>query len=133
MAKISVDKILEKLSLEDLVGQVLCYDISDNDDPKEVEEIIKNIRPGGIFITHMTAEKIKMYTEMVGNISVNILIWHRIWLKIFILVFTSHSAKHILHLKFSIKRTRSLYQLSLWIKSKIIKQRNWWRSLKLNV
>ena len=67
MAKISVDKILEKLSLEDLVGQVLCYDISDNDDPKEVEEIIKNIRPGGIFITHMTAEKIKMYTEMVNK------------------------------------------------------------------
>ena len=36
-----IDKILDELSLEDLVGQVLCYDISDKDDPAEIEKIIQ--------------------------------------------------------------------------------------------
>ena len=62
-----IDKILDELSLEDLVGQVLCYDISDKDDPAEIEKIIQKIRPGGLFLTHMTAEKIKMYTDMVNK------------------------------------------------------------------
>ena len=63
----TIDERIEKLSLEDLVGQVLCYDIYDHDDPKDVENIIKEIKPGGIFLTGMSSEKIKMYTEMVNK------------------------------------------------------------------
>lgn len=63
----TIDERLDKLSLEDLVGQVLCYDIYDSDDPKEVEKIIRRIKPGGIFITGMSPEKIKLYTDMVNK------------------------------------------------------------------
>ncbi len=63
----TVEERVNSLSLEDLVGQVLCFDIYDHEDPKEVEQIIKKIRPGGIFITHMSPEKIKMYTDMVNK------------------------------------------------------------------
>lgn len=63
----AIQDILDGLSLEDLVGQVFCYDIYEKDDPEEVEEIIKKIRPGGLFFTNMSGEKIAMYTEMANK------------------------------------------------------------------
>ncbi len=63
----NIDEIINGLSLEDLVGQVLCYDIYDKDSPEEVEKIVSKIKPGGIFLTGMTAEKIKLYTDMVNK------------------------------------------------------------------
>ena len=59
--------IINKLSDADLVGQTLCYDIYDHDEPKEVEKIIKEIKPGAIYLANMTGEKIKMYTDMVNK------------------------------------------------------------------
>lgn len=61
------EEFLNNLTDEDLVGQVLCYDIYDHDDPQEVENIIREIRPGAIYLSQMTYEKIKMYTEMVNR------------------------------------------------------------------
>ncbi|MBE7068587.1 MAG: hypothetical protein E7381_04720 [Clostridiales bacterium] len=63
----TIEERLQNLELEDLVGQTLCYDIYDRDDPKEIEEILKKIRPGGIFLTRMSQEKIKMYTDMANK------------------------------------------------------------------
>ena len=57
----------QKLDLRDLVGQTLCYDIYDKDDPQEVEKIISKIKPGGIFVTDMTKEKIRFYEEMANK------------------------------------------------------------------
>lgn len=62
-----LDELLNELSLEDVVGQVLCYDIYDKDDPCEVEKIISKIKPGGIFLTDMSPEKIELYTNMVNK------------------------------------------------------------------
>lgn len=62
-----IDEIINGLSLEDLVGQLLCYDIYDKDYPEEVEKIISKIKPGGIFVTGMSGAKIKMYTDMVNK------------------------------------------------------------------
>ena len=61
------NNIIKKLSDEDLVGQVLCYDIYDRDIPEEVESILKQIRPGAIYLSGMTYEKIKMYTKMANK------------------------------------------------------------------
>ena len=61
-----IKNILDSLSLEDLVGQVLCYDIYDKDDPKEVEEVIKKIRPGGLFFSSMSTEKIKLIIDKIA-------------------------------------------------------------------
>lgn len=67
MTEKRIFSLLDGLTTEDLVGQVLCYDIYDKDDPAQVEKIVREIRPGGIFVTGMSAEKIKMYRDMVNK------------------------------------------------------------------
>ena len=42
--------LLKELTTEDMVGQLLCYDVYDKDDVNEVDEILRRIKPGGIFI-----------------------------------------------------------------------------------
>lgn len=61
------ENLFTQLDDADLVGQLLCYDIYDKDDPKEVEEILAAIRPGGIFLTNLGEEKVKLYTEMANK------------------------------------------------------------------
>lgn len=62
-----IEKLLNDLSLEELVGQVLCYDVYERDDMEKLEEIISRIKPGGLFITGMTPERIKTLTDMVNR------------------------------------------------------------------
>ena len=56
------EKILKEMTVEEICGQLLCYDIYEKDNPKEVEKIVSRIKPGGIFVSNMSAEKIKLYT-----------------------------------------------------------------------
>lgn len=63
----TIEERMNKLTLEDMIGQTLCYDIYAHDNPEEVEEIFKKIRPGGIFLVGMTVEQIKMYTDMANK------------------------------------------------------------------
>ncbi len=65
----TAEERVEKLSLDELAGQVLCFDIYGKEDPKEVEENVKKMRPGGIFLQGTTAEQIKLYTEMAEKYS----------------------------------------------------------------
>ena len=65
--KKELNEILNGLSLEDMVGQLLCYDIYPKDDPCEVEKVLAKIRPGGLFLTGMTGEQIAAYTEMANR------------------------------------------------------------------
>ena len=64
---VDYDKIVDSLSIEDLAGQVLCYDISWKDDPVEVDKILNKIKPGGLFLTNTTKEMIAHYSEVVNN------------------------------------------------------------------
>jgi beta-N-acetylhexosaminidase len=61
------NQILKTLTEEDLIGQLLCYDIYDKDDPVEVEKVLKEIHPGGIYVKGMTPEKIAMYRDMANK------------------------------------------------------------------
>lgn len=61
------DKIIDSLSLEDLCAQLLCVDISDKADPTVIEEMLKTVKPGGIFVAGMSAEKIKYYKELANK------------------------------------------------------------------
>lgn len=65
--KFNAEEILQSLTLEDLAGQVLCYDVSANDVPEEVEKHIAKIKPGGLFLANMTPEQIKLYTDMANK------------------------------------------------------------------
>ncbi len=62
-----IEQIIATLSVEDACGQILCYDIYDKDDPAEVEAIVSKIKPGGIFVEDMPAEKVKAYVDMIGK------------------------------------------------------------------
>ncbi len=57
----------EELDDRDLIGQVLCYDIHDNDVPQEAEADIRHIRPGTLYLDNMSREKIRMYTDMANR------------------------------------------------------------------
>ena len=57
----------DELDDRDLIGQVLCYDIYDKDDPEEVEAILRHIRPGALYLDQMSREKIRMYTDMANR------------------------------------------------------------------
>ena len=60
---------IDKLTLEDLVGQVLCPDISSKDDPESVVKMLREQKPGGIFVTHMSRDMVKYYTDVANEVS----------------------------------------------------------------
>ncbi len=62
-----IEERLQGLKLEDLVGQLLCFEIYDTDNPDKIEKILSKIKPGGIFMAGMPSEKIKMYADMTNK------------------------------------------------------------------
>ena len=63
-------ELIEKMSLEDLASQILCQEIYDYDDPEKIEKKLADLKPGSLFVTDMSPEKIKMYTDMANKYSV---------------------------------------------------------------
>ena len=63
----SKDEMITALTAEELCGQLLCLDIYEKDDPEEVEKVISRIKPGGIFVSSMSKEKTKLYTDMANK------------------------------------------------------------------
>ena len=64
---LDVEQKISELTLEDLVGQTLCLSISNKSKPEEVEEIVKRVKPGGIFVLNMTQESVQFYRDMVNK------------------------------------------------------------------
>ncbi len=62
-----IERIVNSLTLEEKIGQLLCIEISAKADPAKVEEYVRRVLPGGIFLVGMTAEQIKFYTDMVNE------------------------------------------------------------------
>ncbi len=58
-----IHKIVDGLSDEELIGQLLCYDVYGKDDFEKNEKIFKHIHPGAFFFKGMTVEQIKKYKE----------------------------------------------------------------------
>ena len=65
----SLQETIAALTTEELCGQLLCLDVYEKDDPAEVEKVISRIKPGGLFVSAMPAEKIKLYTDMANKYS----------------------------------------------------------------
>ena len=63
----TIEEKINELTVDDMIGQTLCYDIYAHDNPEEVEAILKKIRPGGIFLVGMTTTQIKTYTDMANK------------------------------------------------------------------
>ena len=62
-----IQKIVDGLSLDELIGQVLCYQLSEDENLEELEEFIKKVRPGGVFFSGVSSEKIKTYVDMINK------------------------------------------------------------------
>ncbi len=67
MEEKDLDKIIENLTTEDLVGQTICLDISNKDTPDQIEKIIKHIKPGGLFMSNTTTERIRIFTDIANK------------------------------------------------------------------
>ena len=64
-----IQKILDSLTDEELIGQLLCYDVYGKDDLKEKEAFFQKVHPGSFFFKGMTPEQIKAYKEMAERYS----------------------------------------------------------------
>ena len=62
-----MEKLLASMELEDLCGQLLCYELTPKDDPEVIDKLFQKIRPGGIFVANMTAEQIKLFTDIANK------------------------------------------------------------------
>ena len=52
-----IKKIVDEMSIEDLCGQVLCYDVQPKDTEEETMEIIKKIRPGSLYLCEIDSSE----------------------------------------------------------------------------
>lgn len=69
MTSEKIEKIIESMDLDDLVGQLLCYAApvgSYKGEHDAFEEIVKRTKPGGLFINDGTDAEIKKMTDL-GN------------------------------------------------------------------
>ena len=58
---INANEILKALTLDEKIGQLLCYDLTallDKDNLEEIENYAKNTLPGNFFIWGVTKEKV---------------------------------------------------------------------------
>lgn len=67
-AKIYAEKMFDELSVQDLAGQLMCIQVNARTSYEEFEEVVKEIRPGGLFFGgNTTKERIKKCTEIVNK------------------------------------------------------------------
>lgn len=65
-----IEKIIDDLSIEELIGQMMCLPVGEGYDPKKVEEKFKKYKPGSIFVEFKNpANLTKLYSEMANRIS----------------------------------------------------------------
>lgn len=62
-----IKKLAGELTLEDICGQLINFNVSGKIPYDEFEEIARKIRPGAIFIAGNTKEEIEKYTEIVNK------------------------------------------------------------------
>lgn len=60
-----IEELISSMSIDELCGQVLCYNIPTNSN--NIEEDIKSTKPGGIFLYGINPEKIKNFTDTINK------------------------------------------------------------------
>ena len=61
--------IVNKLTLDELIGQLMCVNISASMTPPQFEEYCKERKPGGIFAMRRTGEEMKIFLEIANRYS----------------------------------------------------------------
>ena len=61
--------MVDELSLDELIGQLMCVNISASTTPEQFEEYCKSRKPGGIFALRRTGEEMKTFLEIANRYS----------------------------------------------------------------
>ena len=61
--------IVDKLTFDELIGQLMCVSVSASFTPEKFEEYCKARKPGGIFVLRRTGEEVKTYLEIANRYS----------------------------------------------------------------
>ena len=61
--------IVAKLSKDELIGQLMCVNISASLTPEKFEEYCKRRKPGGIFLMRRTGDEVKTFLEIANRYS----------------------------------------------------------------
>lgn len=61
--------VIAKMSDQELIGQLLCYEISSKDTPEEFECYAKRTKPGALFMCSVDQERIKTFTDIANKYS----------------------------------------------------------------
>ena len=68
MSQIDIDRLLEEMTLEDLCGQVLCYEcIGNRGTNEEIGKLFEATKPGGLYMFNTTKERVAELTELAGR------------------------------------------------------------------
>jgi len=62
-------RIVRSLTLEELIGQVMCVNISASTTPESFEEYCKRRKPGSIFVMRRTGEEVKNFLRIANKYS----------------------------------------------------------------
>ena len=61
--------MVSKLSLDELIGQLMCVNISASTTPEKFEEYCQRRKPGGIFVMRRSGEDVKTFLEIANRYS----------------------------------------------------------------
>jgi len=62
-----INALIENMSIDELIGQLLCYCYSPKWTDEQFEEIVKKTKPGGLFFNSATPEKIKRFVDIANE------------------------------------------------------------------
>ena len=65
----NIDAIIDSLSIEELVGQTMCISFSPKTDPKKVEALINEMKPGAVFVQFINKEFVKDTIDKVNKVT----------------------------------------------------------------
>ena len=60
-------KIIDGLSTDELIGQLMCVNISASTTPEFFEEYCQRRKPGSIFVMRRTGEEVKTFLEIANR------------------------------------------------------------------
>ena len=62
-----IESIIEKMSLDELCGQLMDLNVNGKLSTQEIEEMAKKMRPGSIFVTKKSKEQIKEISDAINK------------------------------------------------------------------
>lgn len=62
-----IENIVNSLTEEELIGQMMCFNLTDKYSNQEWEELVKKIKPGSFFVAGNTKEEIRFVTDLMNK------------------------------------------------------------------